>query len=154
MPNSGLVSGRKNSVPGAVMPTEECLWREPELGVLPGPFGRRIAQIRDANSTGQAPIDCGLHQVRRQKRERYRHIDLTDGAVFSGSDLLDIRDRSRDQLIEPMPPLRDRGDELGAGLGADWTRVLMRRSTAGRMISRGRFDGVFFQGTTMMFGFA
>jgi len=29
-----------------------------------------------------------------------------------GSDLFDGRDRSRDQLIEPMPPFRDRGDEL------------------------------------------
>ena len=93
---------------------------------MQGPFGRRISQICDADSTGQAPIDCGLHQVRCQERERYRHIDLTNGAVFSGSDLLDIRDRSRDQLIEPMPPLRDRGDELGAGFGADWTRVGMR----------------------------
>ena len=93
---------------------------------MPGPFGRRISQIRDADSTGQAPVYCGLHQVRSQERERYRHIDLTDSAVFSGSDLLNIRDRSRDQLIEPMPPLRDRGDELGAGFGADWTGVGMR----------------------------
>jgi hypothetical protein len=39
---------------------------EPEPGVLPGPFGWRISQIRDADSTGQAPVYCGLHQVRSQ----------------------------------------------------------------------------------------
>ena len=47
----GPVSGRKNSVPGAVMPMEgKCLRREPEPG-------------DDADSTGKAAIDCGLHQV-------------------------------------------------------------------------------------------
>ena len=64
---------------------------------MQGPFSRRISQICDADATGQTPIDCGLHQVRCQERERYRHIDLTNSAVFSGSDLLNIRDRSRDQ---------------------------------------------------------
>ena len=101
------------------------LWREPEPCVLQGPFGRRISQICDADSTGQASINCGLHQVRCQERERYHHIDLTNGAVFSGSDLFGVRDCSRDQLIEPMPPLRDRGDELGTGFRADRTRVGM-----------------------------
>ena len=62
------------------------------------------------------------------------------------SDLLNIRDRSRDQLIEPMPPLRDRGDELGAGLGADWTGVGMRGCRRGennlpRSFRRSLFPG-------------
>jgi hypothetical protein len=38
----------------------------------------------------QVAIDCGLHQVWCQERQRYRHIDLTDGAVFSASDLFDM----------------------------------------------------------------
>ena len=86
---------------------------------MQGPFGRRVVQVRDADSTGQAPIDCGLHQVRRQERQRYRHIDLTNGAVFSGSDLFDVRDRSGHQRIEPAPPLCYGYDEPRAGLGSD-----------------------------------
>jgi hypothetical protein len=86
---------------------------------LPGPFGRRVAQVCDADSTGQAAIDCALHQVRRQERERYRHIDLTDGAVFSAGDLFDIRGRSGHQLIEPAAALCYCYDEPGAGLGSD-----------------------------------
>ena len=101
----------------------EYLRREPEPRGLQGPSGRRVSQICDADATRQASIDRGLHQTRCQEGERYRHIDLADGAVFSGSDLFYVRDHSRDQLIEPMPSLRDRGDEFGAGFGADWTRV-------------------------------
>ena len=75
---------------------------QPESCVLQGPFGRRVAQVRDADSTGQAPIDCGLHQLRRQKRQRYRHIDLTNGAVFSGSDLFDVLRDCNQSWIEDL----------------------------------------------------
>ena len=114
----------------------------PSLAYCMGPFGRRVSQICYANSTGQASIDCGLHQVRCQKRERNRHIDLTNGAVLSGSDLLNIRNRSRDQLIEPMPPLCNRSDELGAGFSADWTEVGMR----GRRRGENNFPRSFRRG--------
>jgi hypothetical protein len=84
---------------------DERVHRDPQILVVPW----------KKTSTGQESIDCGLHQGRRQERERYRHIDLTNGAVLSGSDLLNIRDLSCDQLVEPVPPLRDRGDERGTG---------------------------------------
>jgi hypothetical protein len=88
MPNSG--SGlwpRKFCLP--TEGTRARAWR------IAGTIRPAISQIRDSDSTGQAPLYCGLHQVRSQERERNRHIDLTDGAVFSGSDLLDICDHSR-----------------------------------------------------------
>jgi hypothetical protein len=46
-----------------------------------------VSQVCDADSTGQAAVDCGLHQVRCQERQRYRDIDLTNTAVFGVFDI-------------------------------------------------------------------
>ena len=75
---------------------------EPELGVLPAPSGRRISQICDSDATGQAPVYCGPHQVRSQERERYRHIDLTDGATT-------LVPNARRDLFEAMKQVAETG---------------------------------------------
>ena len=56
MPDSAPSLWPKKFCSWRVMPIEES---EPEPRVLPGPFGRRISQICDADSAGQASIDRG-----------------------------------------------------------------------------------------------
>jgi hypothetical protein len=60
-----------------------------------------------------------------------RHIDLTNGASFSGRDLFDIRDRCGNQRIEPAPALCYCYDEPGAGFGSDRVQSLVRRCSGG-----------------------
>jgi hypothetical protein len=124
--NLGLVSGPKNSGPGADCLETGNLRGQAKSLVLAGPFSGEIAQGRDSNAPRQPSIDCGLYKRGRDKGKGYRSVDLPYTAFLVRCDLLDIRDLSCDQLIEPMPSLRDRGDELGAGFGTDWTRVGMR----------------------------
>ena len=100
--------------------------------MLAGPFSGEIAHGRDSNAARKPSIDCGLYERRCHKGKGYRSVDLSDTAFLARCDLLNIRDRSRDQLVEPMPSLRDRGDELGAGFGADWTGVGMRGCRRGK----------------------
>jgi hypothetical protein len=72
---------------------------------------------------GSQSIDCGLDEPGCDKSEGYRAVDLSDTAFLAHCNLPNIRDRSHDQLIEPMPPFCDRGDKSGAGFGTDWARV-------------------------------
>jgi hypothetical protein len=83
------------------------------------PFSGKIPQARHANAPRQPSIDCGLNQRRCEEGKGNGSVDLPDTVFLARCDLLNFRDRSRYQLIEPMPPLRDRSDELGAGFGAD-----------------------------------
>jgi hypothetical protein len=103
------------------------LWGQAKSLVLAAPFSGEIAHGRDPNATRKPSLDCGLYERGCDKGKSYRSVDLPDAAFLAHCDLLNIRDRSRDQLIEPMSPLRNCGYKLGAGLGADWTRVAMRR---------------------------
>ena len=102
--------------------------------MTPGQASRIGGSIRPANRAGLR-CQCRevavhrLRPVRALGARKARDIVLLtclNGAFLARCDLLNIRDRSRDQLIEPMPALRDRGDELGAGFGADRTGVGMR----------------------------
>jgi hypothetical protein len=49
--NLGLVSGRKNSGPGAACLKPDILWGEAKSLVLAGPFSGEIAHGRDPNAT-------------------------------------------------------------------------------------------------------
>ena len=53
---------------------------ESERLELPSPFGRRIAQPLDANTTGQAAFDCGFDKIGSEEGERDRHVDLPNAA--------------------------------------------------------------------------
>ena len=59
---------------------------------LASPFGGGIAKSLNANATGQAALDGGLDESRREEGERDGHIDLTNGAAFASSDLLGLGD--------------------------------------------------------------
>ena len=65
---------------------------ESERFELPGPLGGRIAKTLDADTTGQAALDGGLDESRREEGKRDGQIDLTDGAAFASSDLLSLGD--------------------------------------------------------------
>ena len=99
--------------------------------MLPYPFSREIAQGRDPDATRQPPIYCGLYECRCEKGKCDSPVDLSDTALLAIGDLLNVLHCSGDQLIEPLSGCCDRGDELGAGLGSDRTRVLTRRCWGG-----------------------
>ena len=65
---------------------------ESERFELPGPFGGRIAKSLDANTAGQAALDCSLDESWSEEGERDSHIDLTDAAAFANGDLLGLGD--------------------------------------------------------------
>jgi hypothetical protein len=67
---------------------------------LAGPFSGEIAHGRDSNAPREPSIDCGLYERGCDKGNGYRSVDLSDTAFLARCDLLNIRDRSRYQLIE------------------------------------------------------
>ena len=95
--------------------------------MLAFPFDREIPQARHANAPWQPSIDRGLDQRRCEEGKRNRSIDLSDTAGLPLRNLLNIRDRSGNQLIQPMPARCDRGDQFGTGLGPYRTPVCRRR---------------------------
>jgi len=99
--------------------------------VLAFPFDREIPQARHANAPRQPSIDCCLDQRRCEEGKRNCSIDLSDTAGLPLRNLLNIRDRSGDQLIQPMSSRCDRGDQFCTGLGPYRTRV-RRRCGPGR----------------------
>jgi hypothetical protein len=96
--------------------------------VLADPFGRQITQAGDPNTAREPSIDRRLDQGRYEKGQCDRPVDLSNAAVFTVGNLLNIVDGSGGEFLQPESPLRDCGDELGARLGADRTLVLTGRS--------------------------
>src|SRR5258706_4826206 len=103
--------------------------RQTEHRVLVGPLGRSIAQASDADAARQSSFDGGLHEVGREERERDRHIDLSNAAFVTRSNLLDTGHGASNNLIKPPPAARDRCDEYGAGLGANRSTVVRRNGS-------------------------
>jgi len=94
---------------------------------LARPLGRGIAQTHDADTTRQSPLDRSLREFGREEGGRYCHIDLSNAAFVTRSDVLDTGDGADNDLIKPMPAAPDRRDERGAGLGAYRSTVVSRR---------------------------
>src|SRR5262249_6758861 len=70
--------------------SEICKCEEVESGLgqtkplkLQRPFGRRITQVGDADAARKPPFDGGLDQSRRDECHRYRHVDVTNGALLA-----------------------------------------------------------------------
>ena len=92
---------------------------------MAGPLGRSIAETSYADTPGQPSFDGRLHQPRCEERQRNRHIDLANAALFTRSNLLDT-DGTGNDLKKPTPAARDRCDKCGARLSADRASVLWR----------------------------
>ena len=75
---------------------------------------------------GNSSLNGSLHELRREERERDRHIDLADAAFFPRSDLIHTGDGAGNDFFKPAPTARDGCDKCGAGLGADRATVLWR----------------------------
>jgi hypothetical protein len=56
---------------------------------LPTPFSRRIAQPFDADATWQAALYSCFDKIWCQERERDRHVDLPNAALFARAKLGD-----------------------------------------------------------------
>ena len=66
--------------------------------ILLRPFGRRIAQIGDADAAGEPTFDCGLDQIWSDEGHRDCHIDVADAAFLARGDVLDSRNAAGDEL--------------------------------------------------------
>src|SRR5450759_5579041 len=62
---------------------------------LPAPLGRRIAKTLHANAAGQATLNRGSDEIRREERERDGHVNLANAAFFAGGDLFKFGDFAR-----------------------------------------------------------
>src|SRR6266478_5777936 len=58
------------------MPSD-LLWIQSEGFELSAPFRGSVAESLDTKAAGQTTFDRGFDEVRREERERDRHIDLT-----------------------------------------------------------------------------
>src|SRR5262249_57820730 len=85
-----------------------------------------IAETTDANAARQSSFDGSLHEFGREKRERDRHIDLSNAAFVACSNLLDTGYSAGNDLVKPAPTTRDRRDERSAGFGANGSTVVRR----------------------------
>src|SRR5258708_36164499 len=69
-------------------------WIQSEGFELSAPFRGSVAESLDTKAAGQTTFDRGFDEVRREERERDRHIDLTHAAFLAGGDLLDVSGRA------------------------------------------------------------
>jgi hypothetical protein len=83
------------------------LRKQTQHRVLAGPLGGRIAEAGNTDASRQSTLDRCLHEIRREERERDRHIDLPDAAFVARSDLIDISDGAGNDLIKPLPAACD-----------------------------------------------
>src|SRR5260370_15774549 len=59
----------------------DLLWIQSEGFELSAPFRGSVAESLDTKAAGQTTFDRGFDEVRREERERDRHIDLTHDEV-------------------------------------------------------------------------
>lgn len=90
-----------------------------ESHILSRPFGRRIAQIGDADAAGEPTFDRGCDQTRSDEGHLDRHVDVTNAALVALSDLFDIVDSAGNDLIQPLPPACDGLEQTGSTLGIE-----------------------------------
>ena len=82
------------------------LCRKSEHLVLPGPFGRQVAEAHNSYSMWKSSLDGSLDEVGREEGERDRHIDLADATLLSLRDA--VRGCVSHELIEPAAINRSR----------------------------------------------
>jgi hypothetical protein len=117
--NLGLVSGPKNSGPGAACLKPDIVWGQAKSLVLAGPFSGKSRTVATAMPRGRRPSTAACTSVGAIKARVI--VRLTCLILYSrGCDLLNIRDRSGDQLIEPMSPA---GVVEASGMAATWSPV-------------------------------
>src|SRR5258708_26527980 len=90
---------------------------------------RREGIVQNLYYRWSKDFDGGLHEVGREERERDRHIDLSNAAFVTRSNLLDTGHGASNNLIKPTPATGDRCDECGAGLGANGSTVVRRHAS-------------------------
>ena len=83
------------------------------------PFGRCIAQAGDTDATGQTTFNGSLDQTWRDKRQRDRHVDVTNAAMVALRNLLQILNGARNDLIQPLPSACDGLKQTGSALSLD-----------------------------------
>ena len=100
---------------------QDGLWwlNQPEPHKLKRPFGRCIAQAGDTDATRQTTFNGSLDQTWRDKRQRDRHVDLTNAAMVALRDLVQILNGARNDLIQPLPPACDGLKQTGSALSLD-----------------------------------
>ena len=103
---------------------ERLLRVQSERLELPAPLGRRIAKTLHANAAGQATLNRGSDEIRREERERDGHVNLANAAFFAGGDLFKFGDFARYDLVEPTTTSGDCADQARATLDPRWTNVI------------------------------
>jgi len=68
------------------------LRRKPELLLLSAPLSWKLSEARDADTTRQPSIDCGLNELRCKKGESYRPVHLAGAAFLARGNLFDVFD--------------------------------------------------------------
>jgi hypothetical protein len=71
---------------------------QPEPLILSRPFGRRVAQIGDADAAGEPTFDHGLDQTWSDEGHRDCHVDVTNAAFMARGDVLDSRNAGCDSF--------------------------------------------------------
>src|SRR5215475_2252740 len=94
---------------------------QPEPRKLKRPFGRRIAQAGDTDATRQTTFNGSLDQTWRDKRQRDRHVDVTNAAMVALRDLFQILHGARNDLSQPLPSACDGLKQSGSSLSRSWS---------------------------------
>src|SRR5258708_25515088 len=94
---SGRLTSRRsgNCPPRCELQQRQNLLRiQSESFELSAPFRGSVAEPFDTDAARQTTCDRGFDEVRREERERDRHIDLTHAAFLPYGDLLDVSGRA------------------------------------------------------------
>lgn len=120
---------------------ERLLRVQSERLELPAPLGRRIAKTLHANAAGQATLNRGSDEIRREERERDGHVNLANAAFFAGGDLFKFGDFSSQRRPRAIALTKRARRSIRVG------RTSFRETPFGTRICLDLLDGGFFHGT-------
>jgi hypothetical protein len=95
---------------------------------LPAPLSGRIAQSFAPDAARQSTFDRRPDEVRYEKCERDRHVDLTRAAFLTCCDLLNVGHRARYDLVEPATTSGNCADPARTALDPRWDVPKLKHS--------------------------
>ena len=75
--------------------------------VLLGPFGRQVGEAGNAHAVRKSTVDSRFDEIRREERERDRHVDLAGAASLAFGNAFGGGCRIGREFIEPTASAGD-----------------------------------------------
>jgi hypothetical protein len=70
--------------------------------MLLGPFSRKVGETGNTHAMRESTVNCRFDEIRREKRERDRHVDLAGTTPLAFRNFFRSHRRVVREFVEPM----------------------------------------------------